>query len=96
MELARTDSDKIDALVAAAKVHEANGLYGDARKYLRGALRVRDCNVDVIADIAHCFRMEGNDREATRAANRGLMFDPQHEICRRIYEGGGRWHDGPA
>ena len=58
-----------------------NSLHADARSYLREALQLDDCNVGVIGCIALCYRGDGNDREALRMANRGLMLDPQNELC---------------
>ena len=54
------------------------------RTYLREALQLDEFDVSVIAEIAKCFFEEGNDREASRMANRGLMLDPENQECKRI------------
>jgi tetratricopeptide (TPR) repeat protein len=82
--LAPTGGAKVEALQGIARVYRDNDLYADARGYLREALQIDDCNVGVIADIAHCFYMEGNQGEAIRMAKHGLMLDPRNEQCRRI------------
>ena len=84
LALASTDEEKIDALQNIAQIFMRNKLYGDARSYLREALEIDDCNVDVIADISHCFYMDDNEREAIRMAKRGLMLDPQNQDCQLI------------
>ena len=84
LALASTDADKVDALQDIAMTYSANNLYSDARSCLREAMQIDDCNVDVIADMAHCFFMEDNNRESLRMAKHGLMLDPQNELCRDI------------
>lgn len=89
LALASADQEKIEALRHIAQVYIRNELYTDARSYLREALKIDDCNVDVIADIAYCFNWEDNNREALRMAKRGLMLDPGNKLCRDIRNSSG-------
>jgi tetratricopeptide (TPR) repeat protein len=82
--LASTGAEKIEALQAIAQVYMDGDLLADARSYLREALEIDDCNVDVICDIALCFSMEDNEREAVRMAKRGLMLDPDNRFCQKL------------
>jgi tetratricopeptide (TPR) repeat protein len=86
LSLASTSEDKIDALSGIAQTFMRNDLYSNARGYLRKALQIDEQNVDVIVDLAHCFYMEENLREASRMAQMGLMLDPNNESCRRILD----------
>jgi tetratricopeptide (TPR) repeat protein len=81
--LASTREDKIDALQQIAGAYEGNELFADARGYLREALHIDADNVHVIADLAHCFFMEGNVNEAVQTARRGLMLDPSNKLCQQ-------------
>jgi tetratricopeptide (TPR) repeat protein len=82
--LALDREDTVRALESIASAYEGNGLYSDARAYLREALEIDDCNVNVIARIAHCLYMEGNRREAFRMAKHGLMLDANNEPCQLV------------
>jgi tetratricopeptide (TPR) repeat protein len=84
LALASTDEDRTEALQGIAEVYERSDLYADARTYLREALEIDDCNVDLIGDIAHCYFMEGNKREAFRMAKHGLLLDPHNKVCQDI------------
>jgi tetratricopeptide (TPR) repeat protein len=84
LSLASTDEEKIETLESIAGVYGNSDLYADARSYLRQALEIDDCNVDVITDIAFSFLDEGNEREAVRMAKRGLLLDPQNKWCQDI------------
>jgi tetratricopeptide (TPR) repeat protein len=90
LALASSDEEKIHALCTIAYVYKHSDLYADARSYLREALEIDDCNVDAIADIAHCFYMEHNEREAVRMAKRALLLDPQNKNCQDIVRCVGR------
>ena len=84
LALASIDEDKIEALHIIAQVYMRNTLYGDARSYLQEALDIDDYNVEVIADIAQCYCMEHNEREAVRMAKRGLLLDPRNKACQEV------------
>jgi len=51
------------------------------------AKAVDEENVGVVAQIAHCFSMEGNQPEAMRMATHGLTLVPENEECKRILNG---------
>jgi tetratricopeptide (TPR) repeat protein len=85
LALASTVEDKISTLQIIADIYESNNLYADARSYLREAMQIDDCNVDVIGCMALCYYMEGNLREALRMAKRGLMLDPNDKLCQKVY-----------
>jgi tetratricopeptide (TPR) repeat protein len=84
LALASTVEDKLSALQGIANTYVRNGLYSDARSYLREAMQLDECNVDVIADMAHCYYMEDNFRESSRMAKQGLMLDPSNEPCKKL------------
>jgi hypothetical protein len=41
--------------------------------------------VGVIGDMAHCYLMEGNKREAILTAKQGLKVDPHNKCCQDVY-----------
>jgi tetratricopeptide (TPR) repeat protein len=84
LSLAPTGQDKVTILQNIADTYSDKQLWGDARAYLRDALKIDDCNVLLMQQIAGCFFLEGKKREAIRMAKRGLMLDPRNESCRRI------------
>ena len=84
ISLARTCEEKIRALHNIANMYCDKRLHREARVYLQRALQLDDCRVDVIADIAGCYFLEGKKREALRMAKRGLMLDPNNRDCQRI------------
>jgi tetratricopeptide (TPR) repeat protein len=84
LSLAPTRQDKITVLHNIANMYIDNHLYVEARCYLRDALKIDDCHAGVVEDIAGCFFLEGNKREAIRMAKRGLMLDPRRKICQQI------------
>ena len=81
LAIAKTAGERISALRGLADTCESADLYSDARGYLREALQIDDCNVGTIADLAHCYYMEGNTQESLRTAKRGLLLDPNDERC---------------
>jgi tetratricopeptide (TPR) repeat protein len=84
LALASTDEERIRALQTIAVIYGTNNLYADAQSCLREAMQIDDCNVGVIADLAHCCFVEGDFREALQLAKRGLMLDPDNKSCRQI------------
>jgi tetratricopeptide (TPR) repeat protein len=96
LALATSGEDKIGALRNIAWVYMSNDLYADARGYLREALQIDDCNATVIGEIAHCFFMEDNTREAIRMAKHGLMLDPRNRDCQQVVSSCEKLEGGPA
>ena len=82
LALASTGEQKVLALMRIAKYTLMNELYADARSYLSQALKIDDCNVQVIGTMAGCYAAEGNGQEAVRLAKRGLMLDPDNVVCK--------------
>jgi tetratricopeptide (TPR) repeat protein len=83
-DLASSHDQRSIALQAVAGVYMSDNLYAVARHYLRQALQIDEFNVAVVTEIAKCFLAEGNEREAIRMAQRGLMLDPENQDCKRI------------
>ena len=85
LAVASTDKEKASALWGIAHVYIDNGLYADARGFLRHALQIDDCDVKLMADLAFCYYAEGNEREALRMVRRGWMLDPHDQGCRNVF-----------
>jgi len=84
LAIASTNEQRARALLGIARTYKWNGLYADARGYLRQILQIDDCSVEAIGDLASCYYAEENSREAIRMAKLGLMLDPNNELCRDI------------
>ena len=87
LALASTDEEKIGALQNIAVIYGTNDLYADARSCLREAMQIDDCNVGIIADLAHCCYMDGDFGEALRFAKRALMLDPNNKSSGKFVTG---------
>jgi Flp pilus assembly protein TadD len=82
LTLASTGEQKVLALMRIAEIYTENELYADARSLLSQALKIDDCDVRVIGNMAGCYAGEGNGQEAVRLAKRGLMLDPDDAVCK--------------
>jgi hypothetical protein len=82
LALASTGEQKVLALLRLAEIHVEHELYADARSFLSQALKIDDCGVRVIGNMAGCYAAEGNGQEAVRLAKRGLMLDPANIVCK--------------
>ena len=82
LTLASTGEQKVRALMRVAEIHFQNELYADARTYLSQALKIDDCNVQVIGNLVGCYCIDGKGQEAVQLAKRGLMLAPDNSVCK--------------